>query len=53
MKQGYPPIIIEKVNRLQYYIALDIAHATGNYEDFIQIVVEGLDRVFDLYFKVI
>lgn len=40
MKSGYHPVIIKKESRLKYYDALDKAHTTGNYTDFIKIVTE-------------
>ena len=41
MKNGYPPIVIKNVNRLEYYVALDKAHTTGENFDFIS---DKLDR---------
>ena len=37
MKAGYPPVIIKVENRLAYYNALDKAHTTENYDDFIKL----------------
>ena len=51
MKNGYPPIIIRAENRLKYYTALDKAHTTENNDDFIKLVIEELDKTFDLYLK--
>lgn len=51
MKNGYPPIIIRTENRLKYYSALDKAHTTNSSEDFIKLVIEELDKTFDLYLK--
>ena len=51
MKNGYPPIIIRAENRLKYYIALDKAHTTNSNVDFTQLVVDELDKTFDLYLK--
>ena len=51
MKNGYPPIIIRAENRLKYYTALDKAHTTHNNDDFIKLVIEELDKTFDLYLK--
>ena len=40
MNSGYNPIIIKKEDRLKYYEALDKAHITGNYTDFVKLVTE-------------
>jgi Fic family protein len=53
MKHGYPPIVIEKEGRADYYAALDEAHTTGNNEPFIQLVSNILDQTFDFYLKLI
>lgn len=49
MKAGYPPVIIRVENRLAYYSALDKAHTTKNYSDFIQLVAEEANASLDLY----
>lgn len=51
MKNGYPPIIIRAENRLKYYSALDKAHTTNSNVDFIKLVIDELDKTFDLYLK--
>lgn len=38
MRNGYPPIVIKKEQRLEYYEALDTAHTTMDYSLFIEIV---------------
>jgi len=52
MTSGYNPVIIKKENRLEYYEALDKAHTTGDYTDFIKIIsnleVEALTKYLDL-----
>lgn len=53
IKNGYPPIIIKNEMRPQYYESLDKAHITGDYTDFIKLVVEAEERSLDLYLKVI
>lgn len=53
MKNGYPPIVIKKDTRLKYYSALDKAHTTGDNKDFVQIVKEEVDRILDLYLKLV
>lgn len=40
MKDGYLPIIIKKENKLDYYKALDKAHTTCDYNDFINLVID-------------
>lgn len=52
MKNGYPPIIIKVENRLAYYEALDKAHTTQDYDDFIQLVVTEVNDSLDLYLSV-
>lgn len=53
MKNGYPPIVVEKENRLAYYSALDDAHTTGDNTRFIALVRDILSRTFDLYLKLV
>ncbi len=53
MKNGYPPIVIKKEHRFQYYDALDKAHTTNDYEDFIKIVAIEVEQMLDLYTKLI
>jgi Fic family protein len=53
MKSGYPPIVIEKEIRAEYYAALDEAHPTGDNEKFIRMVSNIVDQTFDLYLKLI
>lgn len=38
MRNGYPPVVIKKENRLEYYDALDTAHTTYDYTKFIGLV---------------
>lgn len=49
MKDGYPPVVIKVENRLAYYEALDKAHTTQDYDDFIQLVVAEVNDSLDLY----
>ncbi|MCT4507838.1 MAG: Fic family protein [Tepidibacter sp.] len=53
MKNGYPPIVIRNENRIKYYNALDKAHTTNQHDDFIDLVVEEVNRTLDLYLKLI
>lgn len=51
MKNGYPTIAIRNENRLAYYTALDKAHTTGESKDFLQLVMDELNRSLDIYIK--
>lgn len=46
---GYPPIVIKTENRVDYYDALDKAHTTNNYTDFIKIIVDLVNESEDSY----
>lgn len=52
MNSGYNPVIIKKESRLKYYEALDKAHITDNYTDFVKLVtkleVEMLKKYLEL-----
>ena len=52
MKSGYLPVIIKKEKRLEYYNALDKAHTTGDYTDFVKLVneleIEMLNKYIEL-----
>ncbi len=52
MNQGYNPVIIKKENRLEYYEALDKAHTTNDYTDFIKLVtrleIESLKKYLNV-----
>lgn len=53
MKDGFPPVIIKVENRLTYYEALDKAHTTEDYLDFISLVEREVEDSLDLYLKAI
>lgn len=53
IKEGFPPIIIKKNDRLKYYESLDIAALTGEYTDFVKLVIKREEEMLDLYLKVI
>jgi Fic family protein len=53
MKDGFPPVIIKVANRLEYYEALDKAHTSKDYTDFIQLVAAEVGDSLDLYLSVI
>ncbi|MEB2282595.1 hypothetical protein LAV73_21955 [Lysinibacillus xylanilyticus] len=42
-------MVIKVENRLAYYEALDKAHTTQEYDDFIQLVVAEVNNSLDLY----
>lgn len=49
MKAGFPATVIEVAQRLDYYQALDLAHCTGDYSDFIQLVNKAVEKSFAPY----
>src|SRR5699024_1676003 len=49
MKDGYPPVIIKVENRLEYYEALDKAHKTEDYSDFVALVKKEAEDSLDQY----
>ena len=53
IKSGYVPVIIKKENRIKYYEALDKAHTTGNYTDFVKLVTEAENKMLDRYLEVV
>jgi len=53
MKSGYPPIIIRVENRLAYYNALDKAHTTEDYMDFVELVAKEVEASLDLYLSAV
>ena len=40
MNHGYNPVIVKKEDRLEYYEALDKAHTTGDYTDFVKLITK-------------
>ena len=53
MNNGYNPVIIKKESRLKYYEALDKAHTTGDYTDFVKLVTEAEKEILDRYLEVL
>jgi len=49
IKAGFPPCIITVEQRLEYYQALDKAHTTGDYADFLNLVVQAVREAFQPY----
>ncbi len=53
MSYGYSPVIIKKEDRLKYYEALDKAHTTGDYTDFIKLVTKLEIDILNKYLKLL
>ncbi|MCD9025095.1 Fic family protein [Cohnella silvisoli] len=53
MKNGYPPIVIQKENRSEYYAALSHAHTNRDNTIFVSLVAEMMDQTFDYYLKLV
>lgn len=49
MKTGFPATVIEVAQRLDYYQALDKAHCSGDYKDFVALVAAAVERSFAPY----
>ena len=49
MNSGYNPVIIKKESKLQYYEALDKAHTTGNYTDFVKLITKLEEEMLKKY----
>jgi len=53
MKNGFPPLVIKKEQRFEYYDALDIAHTKKDYTAFVDIVFTSAGKTLDLYLSII
>ena len=53
MNSGYLPVIIKKDKRLIYYNALDKAHTTGDYTDFVKLVNELEIEMINKYLELL
>ncbi|MBQ6547073.1 MAG: Fic family protein [Bacilli bacterium] len=53
IKSGYVPVIIKKENRIKYYEALDKAHTTGDYTDFVKLITKAENEMLDRYLNII
>ncbi|MGI6066017.1 MAG: Fic family protein [Bacillota bacterium] len=53
MKAGFPPVIIRKEMRVEYYDSLDLAHTTGDYTNFINLVSRCAEESLDLWLSVV
>lgn len=49
MKNGFPPAVIRYDQRLAYYEALDLAHTTGDYAPFVNLVCVSVEQAFEPY----
>ncbi|MEA1961420.1 MAG: Fic family protein [Bacillota bacterium] len=52
MKAGFPPVIIKKEMRPEYYDGLDWAHTTGDYSKFITLIGQCAEESLDLWLSV-
>lgn len=53
MNHGYNPVIIKKEDRLIYYEALDKAHTTGDYTDFVKLITKLEIEILNKYLKLL
>jgi Fic family protein len=53
MKDGYPPAVIRKEDRLAYYDALDDACAAGDYTRITELVASAVRRSLETYLSVL
>lgn len=53
MNHGYNPVIIKKEDRLEYYEALDKAHTTDDYTDFVKLITKLEIEILKKYLKLI
>lgn len=53
MNHGYNPVIVKKEKRLGYYDALDKAHTTGDYTDFIKLINKSEIEMIKTYLKLL
>lgn len=49
IKCGYPPVVIKNEDRSEYYDALNKAHTTYDYSDFIRIIMKLVEESEDEY----
>jgi len=53
IKNGFPALVIRAESRRAYYSALDLAHTTGDYAPFLEIVASAAQHSLDFYLSVI
>lgn len=53
MKHGFNPVIIKKEDRLEYYKALDKAHTTNDYTDFVKLLTKLEIEILKKYLELL
>ena len=53
IKAGYPPVVINVEDRLEYYKALDTAHTTADTTLFLELMAKVVEKSFEPYFYVL
>lgn len=53
IKAGYPPVVINIEQRLEYYKSLDTAHITGDMTLFLELIKKVAKKSFEPYFYVL
>ena len=53
IKAGFPPVVIELEDRLEYYKTLDIAHTENDYKPFLELMKKVVEKSFEPYFYVL
>ena len=53
IKAGFPPVVIDVEDRLEYYKALDIAHTTNDNSLFLKLMEKVVEKSFEPYFYVL
>ncbi len=49
MKDGFPPVVLPVEKRLEYYEALDLAHAKNDYNQFLFLITDVVESGFKPY----
>ncbi|MDX4060431.1 Fic family protein [Aliarcobacter skirrowii] len=53
IKAGFPPVVIELEDRLEYYKSLDTAHTSNDYEPFLKLMKKVVEKSFEPYFYIL
>ena len=53
IKAGFPPVVIELEDRLEYYKALDIANNENDYKPFLELMKKVIEKSFEPYFYIL
>jgi len=53
LKNGFPPVVIKKEDRLNYYECSDKFHNSEDYSDFIEMIGKLEEEMLDFYLKLI